>query len=280
MDQTGCEAEFFQPLQAYLQACKSGKTTPPFIPKWDVLPLYKLGALALAWNESGFEKQAGELASWLMSLEKFPTFWCSEKEYDEKEFQKIFSQLPKIALLDGQKPDFTLLEGQSISTVTTLWGNKTPLGALRTKNVEIRAMGPQSNTLQFGIRGKGSDGWAQSYAYPEVWLECKQRMDLDQYKLDLRFVGITNENPLSFSFYVKAKNCQVGNDFLRPKSLQRFNGELSKIIFDDLVLEAALPHKVQVIPLAGAGCYWDCEFLLSFEIHPFAPQANFTIHCE
>lgn len=273
--------------------CRGGNILPPFIPRAELMPVHGLCSLALQWHKRGFVQEASHLAHWLLPLKPFPSLWCSEKEYNEKEANRLFSLLSEIEPVAGNIPDFnlTLLQNSSLSAAFTLSGRGTSIGALCSANVEIRAMGPQVyrsrhealfhvdcgiNSFQFGIRGEGSNHWAQCAPLSEVWLEIKPRCSESACQLDLRFVGL--ESPLSFAFYVKAQNCQVGNEILKPKNLQRFNGEVKSVKLDHLVICSSSAHKVEVIPLAGEGCFWDSEFLVSFEIHPFAPQASFSIN--
>lgn len=277
---SSCEADLYQPLLGYIHAKKSDRNTPPFIPKWSLMPVHKLCKLALLWQEAGFVREAGQLARWLLKLERFPSLWCPEKEYDEEEGKRLFSHLSKIEPIAGVEPEIhlSLVETSRFSAALTLDGNGTSLGMIRSGDVEIRAFGPQSASLKFGIKGRSMNGWTRTAAYPEVWMEMKHEVKDEELKLDFRFVGIKAEMPLSLSFYVKASSCQIGNDILKPKSLRRFHGEVQTVSFGNkFKIESGQPHKVQVIPLAGEGCYWDAEFLVSFELHPFIPQASFKL---
>ena len=276
---SGCEADLFQPLHAYLRSRKMGRTTPPYIPTISLLPVHKLCELALLWQEAEFTKEAGELASWLLPFERFPALWCPEKQFDEKQAASLFSQLKKIEPIAGKGPDFDVdvLSHGAFEAAFTLSGNGTSMGMIRNGDVEIRALGPQSESLKFGIQGHGMHGWARCFAAPEVWVETKREWTDDQIKMDYRFVGLQPEEPFFFAFYVKAGSCQIGSEVLKPKSLRRFNGEGSQVRLNRTVIESSMVHKIQVIPLAGEGCFWDCEFLVSFEIHPIAPQASFSI---
>lgn len=280
---SGCkdlEAGCFRPLISYIRARRMGKITPPYIPQWDLMPLPNLCRLALLWKSVGFEKEAGELA-YLLNQFKLDapllSLWCPEKEYNEKEGLYWFSRLSEIdpvACISDFSPTF--FHFPSMTAAFTQVGFGTSLGVIRMGDVEIRALGPQSSNLNFGIQGRGMDGWTRTFAYPEVWLETKAACRDGECKLDVKFIGLMPETPLEFAFYVKAASCQIGNEILKPKSLRRYNGEASEVIFGKLKIESPFAHKVQVIPLAGEGCFWDCEFLLSFEIHPFFPQISLT----
>lgn len=275
-DHTGCEADPFQPLRAYLRKIKSGKVSAPYIPECKLLPLHQLCELAHLWREAGLTKEAEELGHWLRPLAAFPTLWCPEKLFNEEKSKRLFSLLT--VGKEGDCPfNLTLLKTESIDAALTLSGNGTSLGVIRTNDAEIRAFGPQGSSLKFGIQGEGMNGWTRCFALPEVWLEMKAQTIDKTLQLDFRFVGLQTENPLSLSFYVKADSCQIGKEILKPKSLRRFNGETNRVQLNQMVIETTLPHKIQVIPLAGEGCFWNCEFLVSFEMAPCSPQTNFFI---
>ena len=256
-------------------ALQGGRAFPPYIPQASPAPLHKLCNLALLWHEKGFTQEAGHLAHWLAPLQKFPTLWCPEKEYDEGETQRAFSLLSAIAPIPGAAPDIDLI--LSKHAALTRSGHGTSLGMIRVGDAEIRAFGPQSNALQFGIKGTCLNGWTQVAPLPEVWLEMKSALQDTSCTLDLRFVGLKPDAPISLAFYIKAPSCQIGHNILKPKSLQRFVGEASSVKLGQLTIESERAHKVQAIPLAGGGCFWDCEFLVTFEIHPLASQVLFEI---
>lgn len=280
--QSGCEAGFCQPLISFLRAKKEGRNPPPYIPRWDLMPLHQLCQLALLWSEAGFKKEAGELAHWLLQFEKFLPLWSTDKQFNEQEGRYWFSRLSQLKSFPGEEPDFfySLSSTSKMSSAFTLAGNGTSLGMIQAGDVEIRALGPQTETLKFGIKGRGLSGWTRCFALPEVWVDVKTKSREDECKLDLRFVGLTPEIPLYFAFYVKAQSCQIGNEILKPKSLRRYNGEASAIVFQNLKIESSVPYKIQVIPLAGEGCFWDCEFLATYEIPSCAPQINFSFNLQ
>jgi hypothetical protein len=274
--QSSCEAGFDQPLIDFLEKKKNGKNPPPYTPRCSIQPLYKLAQLALLWNEAGFVKEARELAGWLIPLKDYPSLWCSEKEYNPAECKEWFSRLAALEPLPGWSPDFSysLFE----HGVFTFSGKGTTLGVIRSKDAEIRAFGPQSPKLIFGIDGKGSEGWISTFAYPEVWFHIKPEVTEENVRLSLRFMGVTQETPLFFSFYVKAPLCKVGGEIFKPKSLKRFIGDAARVELGSMAIESSQVHKVEVIPLAGEGGFWDADFLVSFEIHPLL--SSFFLSCK
>lgn len=173
------------------------------------------------------------------------------------------------------------------SAAMTLCGFGTSLGVFRSKDVEIRAMGPQGfplgNLESFGIDrqpdGSFMTGWTRLAAAPEVWMHLQA--DLQEGKFGLKFVGLKPEEPIAFVFYVKAGSCAAEGQVFKPKSLQRYTGAASSFVFrgkeSQLKIESGSSLKAQLIPLAGDGGFWGADFLLSFEIPPFASQVNFCI---
>lgn len=173
------------------------------------------------------------------------------------------------------------------SAALTLCGLGTSLGAVRTKDVEIRAMGPQGFPLGKG-EGFGIDrqpdgafmaGWTRLAASPEAWMHLKA--DLKAGTMGLKFMGLKPEEPVGFVYYVKAGSCSIDGQVYKPKSLQRFAGSSASFLFrgkeSQLKIECEPSLKGQLIPLAGEAGFWNADFLLSFEIPPFASQVNFSI---
>lgn len=258
----------------------SKRAHPPYIPKWDIMPLDKLSQLALNWHAAGLCHEAGQLASVLLSLKRFPYFWSTENRYQEERVTSLFTELKTIPQLDGPSPIIPFSDGL-LDGVFTLSGNGTSLGAIRLQEIEIRAIGPQAFPLndsnRFGIKTSGSDSWVRTFALEEVWMEVGIKKEKGCC-INIRFVGLAFDHPMAFVFYVKARNCQVGTEVLQPKSLRSFHGEVQSVMFENgLQIESSHIHKVQVIPLAGEGCFWNTQFLVSFEMHPLQPQASFFI---
>ncbi|MES2273691.1 MAG: hypothetical protein V4487_05830 [Chlamydiota bacterium] len=211
-------------------------------------------------------------------------------------FIALAKKAPLLSVIAPSSSVFSdLLTGLSLSVsdrmtaALTLSGQETSMGMVRAGEIEIRAFGPQKLPLNelngFGIHripdGSPIAGWTRSFALPEVWIEAKLKTLDSSCHLDLHFVGLKPETPLGFVFYLKAENCQVGSEIYLPKSLKRYSGQATSLIFGSkgskLKIESGYLHKLQVIPLAGEGCFWEAEFLVSFEINPFEAKASFVI---
>jgi hypothetical protein len=290
---------------SHLLAKQLGRLTAPLIPRHKQMPLFELCQLALLWSIAGFSKEASSLAASISSFVDFPTLWCREEEYDEKESHlslALFRGIPSSALNSDTPPFFLALAqvfsgfdvpcsiepfspeplflySSDIQGTLSSWGKGTSLGILRSKDVEVRSFGPQSlplnNPQGFGIERalEGSDGWVNASGLPEVWLHVK---NFFEEGLEVRFLGVPREPLLTFSFYVKAASAQIGASRFMPKSLIRYQGEAKPVLFGDkFQIESLLPTKMELIPLAGEGCFWGTEFLLSFEIHPLESRCLF-----
>ena len=94
--QSGCEAGIYQPLLAYLSAKKMGRALPKYTPEIKAISLYKLARLAQFYEEAGFHQEAGKLCELLDKTHQFPSLWCCEKEYNPKQFRKIYKKLASI----------------------------------------------------------------------------------------------------------------------------------------------------------------------------------------
>lgn len=153
-------------------------------------------------------------------------------------------------------------------------GEGMPLGAFVGKDIEIPAFGPQYGSLNrpelFGIDRIISDRkWGRVYAQKDVWFEVKS--DLARGDLEISFYGCKSENPLFFVFYIRAEQVVIDQKIYFPKSLDRYMGGLQTVILNRWKTQMSIngngTSKMQLIPLAGEGCFWGSDFLLAFEAY-------------
>lgn len=294
---------------AYLALKNRGQTAPPLALQFILMPVAELCQLVLLWACAGEPEAAAALAH-SIPLD-FPWLWCRENEYREEEalasiallsrslghhaeefsggdpyFQTLAKHLSRLAPCQSTDPvlDWSLIETEEIKCCFTFSGSRTSIGALVADAAEIRAFGPQafplSDPLGFGIRSTAQRGnqWASPSASPEIWFETKGRREGAGIVFDLAFFGLKPSEPLAFSFYVKSDSAQIGSEKLKPKTLQRYQGISKPIEFGgSLCIESLTPGKMEVIPLAGGGGYWNCEYLAAFEIHPVNAKMAFSI---
>lgn len=169
-----------------------------------------------------------------------------------------------------------LFKGEEIQAAFATMGEGIALGALSAFGLEFPALGPQAYPLndpsRFGIRRVLREKrWGAVFAKPDVWFDMDPSLQGGIFQS--RFIGLTPEFPMAFVFYVKAEKAQVGNEIFYPKSLLRYSGGSRKIVFERnesrVTIESGIPGKMDLIPLAGEGCFWNAEFLLAFEIPSF-----------
>lgn len=280
----------------FLVSKQMGCLTPPLVPQYAALPLFELCQLAFLWSIAGFYLEASSLAHSIFSFCDFPYLWLREEEYNESEvllsvsffrsgtlsplqstpflsaISKLFTGFDVPCSITPFSPEPLFFHSTDSRGVLTLQGRRTSLGTFYVQDIEVRAFGPQINPLSepkgFGIERSlpGQDHWTNSSALPEVWLNVNQFFENG---LDIRFLGLTVDTPINFSLYVKAPNVKIGTLQFMPKSLTRYQGESKPVIFGDkLQIQSLLPGRMELIPLAGEGCFWGAEFLLSFEIYP------------
>ncbi len=285
---------------------KIGKTPPPLSSEIVSLPMSELCQLAifriLLGRDWGLAKQ-------ILPFCNFPSLWCPEGEDPEE--AKIGVQL-LVCAFDKEKPHpeihdpyFLALSkvvldsrnappgeensslarlvsfGGAIEAAFALQGAGIPLGAMKVGRIEIPSFGVQVHPLNepqlFGIDRKISDfQMASISALPECWMEVNSHHN----QMEIQFFGLTQEIPVSFVFYIKASLAKIGLDAYLPGSLRRYSKESKKVIFEKegslFSIENLCPSKMELIPLAGKGCFWESDFLLSFEIPVHDGRAVFA----
>ncbi len=287
----------------FLALQNAGHLKPAEIPRISPLPIDELCGNALLF--SLYDEPDAAAALFHSIPLDFPWLWCQEDDYREEEtfsalflmqaalerkflgdnyFQSLARHLANLPESDAKVLDWTKIQAERIHAAITFTGSRTSLGVIVTDGVEIRAFGPQtyplSDPLGFGIRLIAQHGnrWASPSASPEIWFETKARGEENKILLDLTFFGLKPQTPLAISFYIKADFAQIGNERLMPATLQRYHGANQSIHFQEMLfLECLTPGKMEVIPLAGKGGFWDCDYLAAFEIHPVNAKISFAI---
>lgn len=293
---------------AHLTLKSTGQIAPPLIPRVSPMPVAELCQLVLLWAIAG-EYEAASALSRSIPLD-FPWMWCPENAFREDEtirslallkrslhdeseeiqggdpyFQSLANSLSRLPpVTSAPVLDWFSIQTEKLKCALTFCGFHTSLGAILSKYSEVRAFGPQgfplSNSRGFGLRPIAQHGnfWASPIACPEVWFNVKAFPDKQSIVLELSFLGLKPSHPLAFSFYVKADSAQIEGEKLKSGTLQRYQGVAKPLLFGgDLMIESLIPAKLEVIPLAGGGGYWDCEYLAAFEIHPVTAKAAFLI---
>jgi hypothetical protein len=201
--------------------------------------------------------------------------------------------------------------------ICTLHGEHTGLGSLRQGDVEIINYGPQYLPLEdcrgFGIEGnvlsdhgarKTFVDWrAHSFSlkgcarlvdqpaatsfgmglFRGIWIDIVQEYKNSTFNLKTTFMSLEGWDSVVFSFFVKASSCQIGGCSLKPNTLERYEGEMHKIVLEGqeskLDLEAT-PFEdgaMTVIPLAGTRNFWGANFLIAYSLSPKEKHYNWKI---
>ncbi len=181
----------------------------------------------------------------------------------------------------------------TLDACLSLTGWNSGLGTMRFDSIVIPSFGPQTAPLSdasaFGISqtlGWGSvfisekerlecEGWTRCHGRPESWLHLKASFSDQAVKLNSRFVEGEVDGPLYMVFYVQAGMCTVessGETFL-PGSLQRYKGKCDTVLLGDRIrlCMSGSEGELQIIPLAGEGCFWNANFLIAFSCPSNSP---------
>ncbi len=299
----------------YLILQGAGKSPSPLRLRFLPLPVAQLCQIALLWILAG-EQKAAELLASSIPLD-FPWLWCREGQFDEKEtefsialLKKAMGQtendgfaelskdpfLRKLSCMEGvikldreASPSlpWSRLDAKALQCALSFTGNGSSLGVIRSAELEVRAFGPQAFPLdasdRFGIRpvDGGDLGWSSSIAAPEVWFKTTSHPQENRITFELDFLGLKSDVPLAFVFYVKADRAQIGSETVKPRSLRRYSGANLPVCFSRLQsvmkIESFFDGIMEVIPLAGADCFWNCEYLLAFHLSHFSNKFSFSV---
>jgi len=298
-----------EPLNAQLFPSKAPMGDKEEIDQnYRLLPIPIARELSHLWEELGLLEKNEQLIDLGNDAKQWVERWGNNVDplfYREMDFVETKDPISK-ETLDGTD-DFlgiTRLSTPATHAAFTLSGWNTGLGVLKFGEVEIPAFGPQGFPLSesggFGLAQIGAhqpviatnseqlslSGWSRCFHDKEIWLSLNAMANAQTVCVDIRFVGIKScsmsdlsaKVPLAMVFYVRASTCTLEDgSVLHPKGLQRYQGNGQKIIFDqNLQLECSKILKLQIIPLAGSGCFWNATFLVAFEFNPSQDQAAFT----
>ncbi|MDE3045150.1 MAG: hypothetical protein KGJ02_00680 [Verrucomicrobiota bacterium] len=295
------------PLSAALARVAAPKLAPPYVP---ILPpagtftLSEYCQLALLWALIGEETASRELAGWLAPImcEGLTTLWSGERTSADSEVSRtlflraigqdieVIPTSPFFALLESLKikidpipgpGPYRLFQGPYGAAAFTEVGRGTGAGALRVGGVSIPTFGPQmppfSDTSRFGLWG-GGKGWFLSSACKEAWFQLLPTPLQDGCSFFLQTIGLTPKIPMAWVFYVCADGCKIGDKLFKTKSLNRFLGDEQRALFDGrLLVETDRPLKMELIPLAGEGGFWNASFLLAFWLPQHASKTLFHL---
>lgn len=160
-------------------------------------------------------------------------------------------------------------------------GSNSSLGKLLFSSGSIQAFGPEVPPFgagTFGIRplSHHENIWASPIAQPEVWFATETEVQERKIRFKCTFFGLSIENPLYFSFYIKSQTANIGNHQIIAGGLQRYSGYSQQIEFQGFKLLCQEATKMEVIPLAGDS-FWQSQYLAAFELTPAHSKYLFNI---
>jgi len=241
-----------------------------------LLPLSIAKELALLWRQLGCVEHEA-LNSW---VSQFQGKSAKRLFYREKSFVEEEATPVKLTVAGDPWLGMSCLATPEFDGALTLSGFNTGLGALHLQGVCISAFGPHtdrlSDTRGFGIShlpAHGSvvcteptraelEGWTRCHGSKESWLHFKSILEKNCATFQVRFYASI---PIKMVFYVQARSCRLESQKLEPGSLQSFRGSSQSLCFNDAVrLGCDKEAEMQVIPLAGQGCFWNANFLIAY----------------
>jgi hypothetical protein len=265
-----------------------------------LLPLPIAWQLSQIWSELGsledeihLIEKAHLVKRW---VEKFgdlaKLLFYREESFSAQEVENFFLTNERSNAVDLDLGMATF-SSREIEACLSFSGWNSGLGTMRFGNISSCSFGPQraplSDTTGFGVSqalGGGTviitekerveiEGWTRCHGRKESWLHLRASLADHAVQLDTRFVEGDSDSPLNMVFYVQAGKCSPessGESFL-PGSLHRYKGKCDAVILDERVRLtcSGTDQELQIIPLAGEGCFWNANFLIAFSCPSNSP---------
>ena len=204
------------------------------------------------------------------------------------------------------------VRGEKEQVVLSLGGGGTGMGTLVHGDVELTAFGPQHDPISecqgFGIMGfshnRGKEKkFVQIEQAPDkiqlqgicrlvpegklstslasymngipsdIWLDVQQIYQDHKLHIAADFIGLKPGTQVFFTFFAKAKTCQVeGEPAMSTPSLSHFQ-DLARPVFlrgerSQLTLFSSFAGEMEVIPLSGKGSFWGADFMIAYKLSP------------
>ncbi|MBF8262552.1 MAG: hypothetical protein HW387_217 [Parachlamydiales bacterium] len=258
-----------------------------------LLPVPIARRLVQMWDELGLLKSAEDARNWLCSVGHSRYLFFREGDFKDLEVCAFDSRSNGMDAHLG----IARIATEPVDACLTISGWNTGLGVMRFHSVEIPSFGPHRFPLSdlngFGIAQIGAhraeiaadpellslNGWTRCYGHKDIWMQVQARATIQGADVNVRWVGIEPQTsgPFFMVFYVKADSCQLEDGTqIQPRSMQKYEGTSQKIILNQSVqIECSEMLNMQVIPLAGSGCFWNSTFLVAFEFTSSQNQASY-----
>ncbi len=257
-----------------------------------LLPLIESRLTTLWTIESQYDERETALscALLLMACGKEADQFYREDLPKDPFFRFLFQSEPKIEVREKALAEpllgYRLIQSADSLLALSLCGKGTAAGAMRIGSLVIPAFGPQgaplSDSTLFGVDTTLSDrGWFRPAASSETWFQMQPKVEAQGISISWQQIGMDPKKPIALSFYLSADTAILNNKHFKPKSLQKFSGESNRADFEvggltvAFVFDRAL--RMELIPLAGEGCFWGTSFLFALWLPPFDGTLSFQI---
>ncbi len=262
-------------------ATKMGIQAPPLKP-FGSLPFAEMAQLSILYSFLGLDGKS--LASQALASRQRPTLASCDGDLGSDHALMSYDLL-LFALGERGVPNrYSNPYFQALYSIAPKWDRQEISSNLEFLHPLIAAFGPQIHPLNepqmFGVhRGMIDSQWMALSANQEIWFEYNPHPE--QKGFEVRFIGLSSNKPLFFVFYVKADQAIIQDETYVPRSLKRYSKEAQQVVFKKeeslFSIENKNPLKMELIPLAGVGSFWDSDFLLAFEISPHDGRAFFEV---
>ncbi len=181
-------------------------------------------------------------------------------------------------------------------------GKGTGVGSLAFDQVQVITFAPQVSEVgeldKYGINFTSKDrqhvvvakdrdqfscrGWSRIQGDRDVWVEHDLRVNRDAVDLFIAFESFSSM-PLILSecFFVACESVLVDQRMVRKGVLERVRGTPRTLewISDKEHVKVYLESKMtcQVIPLAGEGCFWGADFMISLQPEDISKRIHIQI---
>lgn len=115
-----------------------------------------------------------------------------------------------------------------------------------------------------------------------IWMDVKEVYQGEKLYIQIEFIGLKKEEETYFTFFVKAKECQVGEvKKIFPRSLDRYKGETVPLYLHgdngQITFFSSFPGALEVIPLSGSGPFWGADLMISYKLSHLESKYSWVV---
>jgi hypothetical protein len=173
------------------------------------------------------------------------------------------------ATLVDSEEGVALWSGRRLLMVSgsSLWAEERGSFAVRASGLQPSVGAAERGGAGGKMASSGEEGWSQSRALPEVWVEWRAA----EGGLELHAWGLSPQKKGGYALYIRAGRAFVGREPVPPRSLKRFAGKSGPVTFEagekSYVLEAAGVSTMELVPVAGDDSFLGASYLLFYPLN-------------